>query len=493
MSDSIKIEMDCSSPEQTEVTANSVEDLIPPKSRKVYDFTYRRFLKWAEQQKASHYSENVLLTYFNHLSNNEHLKSSTLWSHYSMLKAELNINHNIRLGKYTKLLAFLKRKNAGYKPKKTKILSKQQVDNFLHNAPNEKYLATKVILILGVTGGCRCDEITSLTMGDIEDLGSAILIKLQDTRNYKSRSFIIVEKFYLEICRKYISVRKDIKISRFLLKYHNGKCANMVMGKHKIGSAPREIASFLKLPNYHEYTGHCLRRTSATLLVDNGDISALERHKGWRSMPVTESCRKDSIENREQTVLKVLTPLDINKPSTSNNLNSVVDITIKIESDSDDTDKRELGTTSAVKIENFGEYKLGPLIVEGKTKQVYELPGSPDLCILLNTDRITAGDGVKAHDLAGKAALSNKTNRKVFEILNAVGVKTSFVKPATDVAFVSKRCKMIPIEWVTRGWRLDRSCGGIPGSQRVIASTHQSTRLSSKMVQIKTPNGPPSR
>jgi hypothetical protein len=61
-----------------------------------------------------------------------------------MLKAELNINHNIRLGKYTKLLAFLKRKNAGYKPKKTKILSKQQVDNFLHNAPNEKYLATKV-------------------------------------------------------------------------------------------------------------------------------------------------------------------------------------------------------------------------------------------------------------------------------------------------------------------------------------------------------------
>jgi hypothetical protein len=35
-----------------------------------------------------------------------------------MLKAELNINHNIRLGKYTKLLAFLKRKNAGYKPKK---------------------------------------------------------------------------------------------------------------------------------------------------------------------------------------------------------------------------------------------------------------------------------------------------------------------------------------------------------------------------------------
>jgi phosphoribosylaminoimidazole carboxylase/phosphoribosylaminoimidazole-succinocarboxamide synthase len=72
-------------------------------------------------------------------------------------------------------------------------------------------------------------------------------------------------------------------------------------------------------------------------------------------------------------------------------------------------------------VKQVGDYKLGPLIIEGKTKQVYELPGSPDLCILLNKDRITAGDGVKAHDLAGKAAISNKTNGKVFEILNAVG------------------------------------------------------------------------
>jgi hypothetical protein len=38
---------------------------------------------------------------------------------------------------------------------------------------------------------CRCDEITNLTMGDIEDLGSAILVKVQDT-NYKSRSFTIL-------------------------------------------------------------------------------------------------------------------------------------------------------------------------------------------------------------------------------------------------------------------------------------------------------------
>jgi hypothetical protein len=93
---SIENEIQCTPPELTEIAAKSIQDLIPPKSRKVYDFCYRRFLNWAEEHKASHYSENVFLAYFDHLSNNEKLKSSTLWSHYSMLNAELNVNHIFR-------------------------------------------------------------------------------------------------------------------------------------------------------------------------------------------------------------------------------------------------------------------------------------------------------------------------------------------------------------------------------------------------------------
>ncbi|CAG9109778.1 unnamed protein product [Plutella xylostella] len=97
-----------------------------------------------------------------------------------------------------------------------------------------------------------------------------------------------------------------------------------------------------------------------------------------------------------------------------------------------------------------GGHKLGKLIIEGKTKQVFDLPENPGLCLLLNKDRITAGDGVKAHDLEGKAAISNQTNAKVFEILQATGLKTSFVKQVSPTAFLSRKCEMIPIEWVTR-------------------------------------------
>ncbi|XP_005185319.1 bifunctional phosphoribosylaminoimidazole carboxylase/phosphoribosylaminoimidazole succinocarboxamide synthetase [Musca domestica] len=95
-------------------------------------------------------------------------------------------------------------------------------------------------------------------------------------------------------------------------------------------------------------------------------------------------------------------------------------------------------------------YTLGSLIIEGKTKQVFDLPEHPGNCLILSKDRITAGDGARAHDLAGKAEISNSTNGQVFQILNDAGIHTAYVKQAGPKAFIAKKCAMIPIEWVTR-------------------------------------------
>lgn len=94
--------------------------------------------------------------------------------------------------------------------------------------------------------------------------------------------------------------------------------------------------------------------------------------------------------------------------------------------------------------------KLGKLIIEGKTKQVFELADDSSLCLLQSKDRITAGDGVKSHELEGKAAISNATNAKVFQLLNEAGLKTAFVKANSETSFIGKKCEMVPIEWVTR-------------------------------------------
>lgn len=93
---------------------------------------------------------------------------------------------------------------------------------------------------------------------------------------------------------------------------------------------------------------------------------------------------------------------------------------------------------------------MGDIVIEGKTKKVYDLPNNSGFCLLQNKDRITAGDGVKSHELIGKAAISNSTNGKVFQILNEAGLNTAYVKSASDTAFISKKCVMIPIECVTR-------------------------------------------
>lgn len=94
----------------------------------------------------------------------------------------------------------------------------------------------------------------------------------------------------------------------------------------------------------------------------------------------------------------------------------------------------------------------GKLLSEGKTKQIFEHAENPNWVYIESKDRITAGDGAKAHNMKDKSIYSTRTNAAIFEYLNAAGVPTSFVSrvEGSSNAFVSKKCEMIPIEWVTR-------------------------------------------
>lgn len=54
--------------------------------------------------------------------------------------------------------------------------------------------------------------------------------------------------------------------------------------------------------------------------------------------------------------------------------------------------------------------------------------------------------------MEGKAEISNATNAKVFQLLNEAGINTAFVKvdEKNSKGFISRKCAMVPIEWVTR-------------------------------------------
>ena len=83
---------------------------------------------------------------------------------------------------------------------------------------------------------------------------------------------------------------------------------------------------------------------------------------------------------------------------------------------------------------------------------MFSLKNDSKLVFVESKDRITAGDGLKAHNLEGKAKLSTQTNCAVFEFLRAAGVPTHFVSRvlSDEKSFIALKCEMIPIEWVSR-------------------------------------------
>jgi len=69
--------------------------------------------------------------------------------------------------------------------------------------------------------------------------------------------------------------------------------------------------------------------------------------------------------------------------------------------------------------------EVGEKIAEGKTKVICKVKDVTGMVIIRSKDRITAGDGARAHDMAGKSVISTSTNCSVFELLNKAGVMSS--------------------------------------------------------------------
>ena len=94
--------------------------------------------------------------------------------------------------------------------------------------------------------------------------------------------------------------------------------------------------------------------------------------------------------------------------------------------------------------------EFGPLLAEGKTKQIYAYPGDDSLAFMVSKDQITAGDGTRRNELAGKSRWSTITTANVFRLLNEENIDTHFVEQINDVTLLIRRCNMLPIEWVMR-------------------------------------------
>lgn len=294
--------------------------LIPEMSNEKYTVSYNMFMDWRSKNKTDSFSENVLLTYFDEMS--KKFKPTTLWSQYSMIKTMLNVKNNVDIGNYGKLKLFLKRRSDGYKPKKSKVFTSEEITKFLKEAPDNEYLLSKVILIMGILGACRRDEIYKMKITDFDDLGTAAIAKVPKKRRKTAKKFTITGHFY-DIFKKYKDLRpKNVTDSWFFCNYQNGKCTFPRVGINKIGTTGKRIAQYLKLPNPELYTGKCFRRSSATILDDvEEDMTSSKSQDECNSSAVPEDFTEESIkqeyESEEETKVFSSTEKTENFASTS--------------------------------------------------------------------------------------------------------------------------------------------------------------------------------
>ena len=99
-------------------------------------------MEWRKAHEVGSFSERVILAYLE--EKQKTLAPPTLWSMASMLKKTLLAYHNVNISNYRKVTPFLKQNQVGYKPKKAKIFTKEQIDKFLLTAPDDDFLMKKV-------------------------------------------------------------------------------------------------------------------------------------------------------------------------------------------------------------------------------------------------------------------------------------------------------------------------------------------------------------
>ncbi len=81
---------------------------------------------------------------------------------------------------------------------------------------------------------------------------------------------------------------------------------------------------------------------------------------------------------------------------------------------------------------------------------IYAYPDDESLVYMVSKNQITAGDGARRNELAGKSRWSTITTANVFRLLNDEEIATHFVEQINDDTLLVKRCKMLPVEQVMR-------------------------------------------
>jgi hypothetical protein len=301
----------------------AMEKMLPTASTQNYLQTYGKYQEWrASKGLKGPTNEKELFAYLYHkLESGKWVSPGTLWSKFSMLRTTIMSQESIDIkgtSMNSTIQTWLKRVGNEHKLKQAHMFTKEEVHRFLIEAP-KNMVDHKMILLIGVYTGLRCETLTLLewrhikiTEGKVE-----VFIDYQSKTDQAANGTwfslpsapndarIDPASLLHEYRRLLESKSKALATGRLWLRIDqaaNGTCVvcRQVRGKEWISSVPKKVAVWLGLAEAEKYTGHSFRRTCAQWAADAGTTDTMmQHHFGWKSQSMVTRYSRSSKKLKE--------------------------------------------------------------------------------------------------------------------------------------------------------------------------------------------------
>lgn len=292
-------------------SANEImANLTPAKSAKRYNDAWNAFMEFSKEDPPT---ENDFIEYFDHLRHVKHHAPSSLWTYYSMINNKFQALYGEKLQKYPRITLLLKSYESGYKRKTSKFFTKDEIDSYLNDAPDEKEnIYRKAAIVVGYFGGLRCADLTNIACEDCDfnaTTGMWIKYKVSKQRGEEIHNKFNIPLDYCKFLETYDNELSRCNVgSGRMFKTYRARMdgtwyyTRQPMGMHTLRKISSHVAEYLKLPEPERYTGHCLRRSAANTLAEaNTSSVAMKQHFNWTS----ENTARKYLENTDAAKLDV--------------------------------------------------------------------------------------------------------------------------------------------------------------------------------------------
>lgn len=295
-----------------------LKEISPFATGKRYDEKWNHFCDYVDL-KDKKPTEEDFIRFFDHLKKEKNYASSTMWTVYSMLNNKMQLLFGEKLQIYPRLTLLLKSYEVGYVRKTAGQFSKEQIMNFLANAPdNGEFVHVKAGVVLSYFGGLRCADLISITCDDMEfneETGMWVTYVVSKQKGEEIKNKFNVPLEFCGYLEKYDHALSECKMGegRIFKTYRkkqngNGYYVNQPMGKHLLSKFPSKVAMFLDLPNPSGYTGHAFRRTAANVMAEGGaSSSVMKKHFNWKSENTSQKYVENT-DNAKLCISKIMKP-----------------------------------------------------------------------------------------------------------------------------------------------------------------------------------------